>query len=419
MSVSCNPSDLANAARCFESCIPDQLAVRSLLMCNGSPNTLIGPNGQSSTGGNGSMGGCTQPNAPTNLISTGQTGSTITIQWNQTVNLFGSIVVRWGSAPGQYNIGSAGVGQPSSPTGTYTIPFLSSSTNYYIIVQAFNGSCGPVNSAELVQSTSGNVDPVVSAWSAQIITNGGSAPSQATLDAVNAFWTGLKTDGIDGVFLTLNVFAPDSLVACCTPLVALKGNVLYTNHGFLSANLSANGLQGDSSGKYLDTGFNAATDFVSHNSTGMTCYVRNPTDYPKPMCVTFTGPYRAWGMNVNFFGAFTGWDGTISSWQSGLGNENYGFFSMNRTASNLITDYGLNGSVAIQSTTGTTAPDAFGGPPNLSTPIFAFSNNGTIGSTGNRIVSFFAIHTGMTQAQVTALFNRVQTLRTAFGGGYT
>jgi len=102
------------------------------------------------------------------------------------------------------------------------------------------------------------------AWSAQVVVNGGAAPSVNTVRAVAFLYDDLKAAGTFGKFHTLAIFVPDNLTAARTPVISNSGDNPYTNNGFVGADLNTYGLKGDGTSKSLDTG-------VSLN-------VVNPTD---------------------------------------------------------------------------------------------------------------------------------------------
>lgn len=139
----CDPSTLASAAICFEQCIPDPAQVRSYLLCQ-------------------YLTSCRAPLAPTGLaLSAGANNpgsSTITVTWSQPLQPGGptvtSFLIKWGTASGNYNVGSATV---NSSTFSYTITGLNSSTTYFIVVEALATSCPSTNSNELQATTTGNL----------------------------------------------------------------------------------------------------------------------------------------------------------------------------------------------------------------------------------------------------------------------
>jgi hypothetical protein len=140
MAISCDPSDVANAARCWSSCIPDQLAVRSYLLCQYEQKTE-----------------CTPPGAPTGLESSifnPPTHTTISVDWTASTGTKTGYVIKWGLASGNYNVGSANVG---AATLNFTITGLTPGTPYFIAVFALNGAnCSSGASNELNVSTVAN-----------------------------------------------------------------------------------------------------------------------------------------------------------------------------------------------------------------------------------------------------------------------
>lgn len=422
MSISCNPSDLANAARCFSSCIPDPMAVRSLLLCQGSPSDLIGPNGQTTGGGNGKIAGCSAPFAPTGISSSAQTSSTITVNWSQAASPTKAIV-RWGTSPGDYSSGSHVIVPAPTPSGTYTITGLNPSTTYYIIVQVYNGACGPGVSAELSQSTSGSTPAAVLDWVARVQTNGGAKPSNATIAAVTTWYNGLVADGIDSLIYSCSFFAPDSYAAALTPFFKVHGTDPYTintsftpsdplNSGHGSADV---GLISDST-DWLHTGINPA-DVFTGTSMGLVIYVKVNT--------AVSTPGQWGGGNGGRYGYF--WTTTLASYAAfqlaftnPTASGEYGFWVGSRTGANQLDIYCANGLHAFANV-GSSASAAAGAVPASGNISFKDSSVATFpyNFSASNNIAFLGVAPGLSSAQAQALFNRTQTLRQAFGGGYT
>lgn len=144
--VSTDPSDIANAARCFASCVPigEQTALRTYLL--NQVGQITGPP-------------CTTPATPGNVRALASTSTTITIGWKQAHNS-GSLItgwqVFWGTASGGPYPNTSGV-IPASPS-IYTITGLTPGTTYFFVVQAvaFAG-CVSVNSNQGSGTTSGGL----------------------------------------------------------------------------------------------------------------------------------------------------------------------------------------------------------------------------------------------------------------------
>lgn len=137
-----DPSALANSARCYLSCIPigEQMAVQNYLLCQ-----IAAAGGLS----------CPAPPAPTNVVLSGATETTINVAWSQSATfLVSGYLVSWGTSPGTV-IDSSGT-LPATPL-SYTMTGLDPDTTYYVTVQAIS-NCGTssASSVEVSAATSAN-----------------------------------------------------------------------------------------------------------------------------------------------------------------------------------------------------------------------------------------------------------------------
>jgi hypothetical protein len=103
--------------------------------------------------------------------------------------------------------------------------------------------------------------PEATAWRTAVIANGGTV-SGATLSAVDKFCNDIDAAGIRDRFYRMNPFAGTGLAAALVPLYrgpayggTTYGNATDTNNNFVSGDYSeSNGLDGNGTTKYLDTG---------------------------------------------------------------------------------------------------------------------------------------------------------------------
>lgn len=116
-------------------------------------------------------------------------------------------------------------------------------------------------------------------WQSRVVTNGGSV-SASTLQAVSAFCRAIDDANIRDRFLRLNLFCGTGLEAALVPLyrgAALTGtqlgNTTDTNNNFVSGDYnetgSSAGLAGNSSNKFLNTGFPANTNSAASSHFGV------------------------------------------------------------------------------------------------------------------------------------------------------
>jgi hypothetical protein len=232
------------------------------------------------------------------------------------------------------------------------------------------------------------------------------------------FLAGLSADGITNSIISAIVVAPDSLIAATTPVIANFGNALWTNHNFVSGDLSVNGLQGDGSTKFLETGVKPVTAglVTTEGALSFYAYDKNTTVFGAEIGYGGSGA-ADWFLLSNLNGA--GFGTIYDCYNNGSGRVGLattpgnGFYIGSRTAANAESVYFANSGTpfaAIGSATGSgaTIADNF---------IFVFKSD-TATQISNARLSFVAISHGLGSVGAQALYNRVQTLRVAFGGGY-
>lgn len=142
---STDPSDLANAARCFASCIPpgEQIIVRTHLINNVTIRA---------------QPPCSTPTAPTIRRTQTINDTIIQVLWNQTHNsgtIITGYIVSYGTIPGGPYPLSSGV-LPAFPR-SYNATGLTPGTTYYFVVQAVTeiSGCVSANSNEGSATTTG------------------------------------------------------------------------------------------------------------------------------------------------------------------------------------------------------------------------------------------------------------------------
>lgn len=265
------------------------------------------------------------------------------------------------------------------------------------------------------------IDPVVSDWETRVVANGGAAPSDATVQALNTFYTALVSEGLHSRMIAVNCIVPDNLTAALTPLIVGPGNDPWTNAGsslFVGANLTLNGLVG-AVNKHLDTGINPFTAFSNDTSFGMSAYSTTVSASAGVVFGCRTDNTHLVKMYIEYLDNNCYWDnwseaagGRISGANAGWA----GFISGNRTSAGATAIYKANGSTAF--TTIASGLATAGSRPNLSLSMYDYNINGVFGpNSETRRFSFAAIHLGLSSGQAQFLYNSVVTLRTALGGG--
>ena len=263
--------------------------------------------------------------------------------------------------------------------------------------------------------------PTASAWAANVVTNGGAAPSDGTVSALSTFCYALDSAGLASSMLAVNCYVPDSLIAATTPLIATACQPYWTNHNFVSGDLSVNGLQGNGSNKYLDLGSQSspASTALTLTSAGLTCYVPSGGANAMENTCGICGAGCCFDLNLNYseYFGFQCWDwgdAGQAAWRPG--GIKQGFFSGSRTAADEINLYFANAGTAFSSVA--SAATTSGGVASGNMFEFSEQDGGSPNAYSPQAHSFFAMHLGLSSEQTQALYNAVQALRTALGGGY-
>lgn len=253
-------------------------------------------------------------------------------------------------------------------------------------------------------------------WASRVVTNGGAAPSDYTVARISDFCGALDAAGLTATIAILNVFAPDNLIAAITPLIKNYGSDPWTNTNFTSADLTVNGLKGNGTNRYLNTGFIPSAAFVA-TDCGISLYntfadIGTGTDFGANMGTAY--------LHLNVCAAYVVQFGTGTAGNVLNANETLpyglGFTSGNRTAANTVVVYSASSTVAF----GTVGTSAAAGVLETTYALFshAMNNGGTPAYYSNKRLSFAAAHHGLTSGQSQSLYNAVQTLRRALGGGW-
>ncbi len=263
-------------------------------------------------------------------------------------------------------------------------------------------------------------NPVALDWAARVVVNGGAAPAITSVAALSTFWSAIQSAGIDSKMLSVMCYSPDNLIASITPLYKTVGNDPWTNTGpFVSGDLTTGGLTGDGTSKYLKTGIIPNTHVASVNSVGLTVYSITASD---AITVVELGCASSGTAQLEIYFGYSGvsyWDAwNTSNGRISAANSLWsGFLSGNRTAVNAAAIYRANSGNAFNtlvsgsvSNTGTRSTNE----------LYAHCTNsvGTPLAFSTRQISFMAVHAGLTSGEAQSLYNAVQTMRTALGGGY-
>lgn len=262
-----------------------------------------------------------------------------------------------------------------------------------------------------------------STWSSQIVTNGGSPPSNSTLQAVCTYYNSLVAGSVDSLMIADILIPPDGgLAGAFTPFFHTLGNNPWTNHNFVSGDLSATGVTGAST-KYLDTGIVDNTAWSSGTENGMAVYLTPTTNSGSvdtgSLDINTSNMSR---MTINVFGSILAnlYDNTnIStiSWPFASFNNPHsgGFIAQVRQSGSRADVYAGNSVTAFSSLANTTSQGA-GRPLGFNQFVFAVNNDGSPSNYTVHKLQYacFFRGLGMTATKIQVLFNAVQALQVAF-----
>ena len=258
-------------------------------------------------------------------------------------------------------------------------------------------------------------------WAARVVANGGAAPSETTLNALDVFWDALVAAGIDSKMKVVNIYAPDSLIACSTPYLVGTGSDPWTNIGpFTSSELTVDGLKGNGTSMAWNTGVLLETEFPApSNSHGYTLYTFDALNQDK----RDGGATDSGGVEQLHHLALSS---TLLNYSTPSGtnvvsianNLFAGYVCMMRVSSTDLEVYRANSGTA-HALLGSYSGAKVGTLPAVRPFYVHGSNNvGTLAFPCSRRLSFMALHTHLTSGQSSDFFDAVQQLRTDLGGGY-
>lgn len=265
-------------------------------------------------------------------------------------------------------------------------------------------------------------------WVRRVGVNGGATPSANTILAASTFVNSLVTFGLDSMIYVANFFAADNLIAALTPLYKNGGSDPWTNHNFVLADLTVNGLVGDGATKYLDTGITqgAFTTFYGGTDTYHSCGValynvtgNNNSEYDFG-CAN-AAFQDGTGLGISQLGN-SEWDnpyGTGGVDRCSAANGLWtGYLSGQRLGVKDAKLYKAKSNVA-HTQIASNVTDVTGSP-SVALNLFchAVNNNGPAAFFTTKRISFAAMTQGMTAAQSANFFTAIQNLRQSLGGGY-
>lgn len=255
--------------------------------------------------------------------------------------------------------------------------------------------------------------PTIDDWVARVIANGGADPSVGTKTAMQTFYDGLFTDGIDTKMIALCCFVPDSLIAAITPLIVGPGNDPWTNTNFVGGDLTVDGLVGNGTDKRLDTGCAPNATFASVDDTGMTVYCSYVNEVKCEMGSSDGTNHMR--MNWQVFGTTFAYEHNGDA-TFGHGGSSMAYMSCNRPAG--VGNQCYRASVAWGShSLAATSGDAAGSLNNRSIYAFCTNNSGTPQLFCSKRVKAMALHEALSSTQSSNFYTRLKQLRTDLGDG--
>lgn len=259
-------------------------------------------------------------------------------------------------------------------------------------------------------------------WAQRVVLNGGAAPSAPTISAINTFVSTLNAAGIWSKMIHVNVIAPDSMIAFRTPLIVGTGNdpwQLVTGGGD-TWSLTVDGIQRTAGTAAWDTGIIPTAAYADNNNAGISSY--KFTNGAETIVSAGVGQVFNDSTQPSMF-VFNGdgssnrgtlmWD--VASMARVASGTAGGFVSGSRVNANDHRAYFASSITAFSQIAFSAVASV--GRPNRTLYYYGWNNGGTLVTNSLRH-SFFALHLGLTAAETQALYNAVQALRTAFGGGF-
>ena len=264
------------------------------------------------------------------------------------------------------------------------------------------------------------LNTVIINWAKRVQRNGGATPSLQTLTAMDRFYNGLCANNLSASIITLNVFAPDSLIACQTPLfTSFGGKDPWLNTNFTAAHLSVDGLQG-ATGRFFNSGVSCSLAWVGAQSSsmGMTLYVTSASNGNE-------NDMGTWNATAPYFSLYAGYSGTayfdcntsVAGGRCYASNNSWtGYIAGNRISR---TDSRIDkaSSTVRYQTIATATTLATGANTAPAVPIGVFRMMGSTTLCTKRL-SFAAAHRGFDSGSAVTFYNLIQQLRKGLGGGW-
>jgi len=266
-------------------------------------------------------------------------------------------------------------------------------------------------------------------WATRVQTNGDPYPSMPMLIAVDAWYNGIVSDGLDSDIYDCTFMAPGpTRITPLTPFYRTYGTDPWTYvGGTVTTPVDQRGIATTGSVTCINSGV-TPSQVVTGTSFGLSMYsgIANPSGGSPPdfQAGGGGGGHHAYIYSTTI-SAYTdfqlNWDNT--KWGNNpFGVALYGFLSVNRTGANQLDAYGANSVLSWTSLASSASAAAgtlpsggkmqFGGLNSVSGWLYAYSSSS--------YWTILCMHKGWSSANAQKFFNRCLTLRmsTPFGGGY-
>lgn len=434
MAISCDPSDVANAARCFDCYIPLGLQPRVqayllALIANNKAGTSLDPQTLiSQLGAWGVVSGMEQPIQAYLLCKAVDAGAfsgggIAQVDPFRIFGVSGAATASWPAPPAGVTATQLWV---SSDNVTYSLQTTVPAPGVGALFAPVDGRTIYAKARYTDGTNFGAYSTVQTDWTSRVLRNGGAQPGSKSRDSVIGYLQGLLADGIINEIAYLVGYPPDSIIAATTPLIVLAGNDPATNHGFVIGDLSVNGLV-NNGGKYLDTGFTPAMHSAAFSNTNVGIHNYTPSVLDGNVDM---GVQSGISDNACFIQVLPGDGNVYAGLPLGAGNAGVmintfgapktGMYLICRTSNVSVVMYVYNSSpirdcVAVS-----------GAAANLTNPasvipyfLFAENVNGVPSAQSFHPQSLHAFTSGLTDQATARLFaHRTQSYRVALGGGF-
>lgn len=272
------------------------------------------------------------------------------------------------------------------------------------------------------QLISTQLHPVVIDWYYRILknTSGSAVISQTSIVAVNNLWKNLAAYGLDKHMKVVVPVIPDNP----SPAQTVAMTPLYNSGGigkdpwyiFNSAGgyMSVQGLSGAPLG-YAATGWSGNTAFSSVNNCGVTVYTpyAPESEIMAEFGCAVSANTMVLDLNSSNETVFDCWAQSVPRLQAANSQIYSGFFSGNRISATSCRIDNANSTTPFTTIASQSATSG-----SLTSDEFYFWNINPVSPNNNRVLSFTAIHDGLSVTDAQNFYNVIQTYRKQIGGGW-